>query len=154
MVGAMADMALLHTTSSLPRAALSRGASASAKNFTHFGGFLGSRREVGGEVQKRPGGVRFRLKGCCARASVGEDRRDNAKEPQFPPPGELQYFGKLSAGCVAGAFLVKYGSLCVPSVTTPNINVALLMITTPCVVSVVVLVLASVMGTDGKTKKQ
>jgi hypothetical protein len=68
--------------------------------------------------------------------------------------GELQYFGKLSAGCVAGALLVKYGSLCVPSVTTPNINVALLMITTPCLVSVVVLALASVLGSDWNTRKQ
>jgi len=68
--------------------------------------------------------------------------------------GELQYFGKLSASCVAGAFLVKYGSLCVPSVTSPNLNVALVMITTPCLVSVALLALASLYGSDGNTRKQ
>lgn len=68
--------------------------------------------------------------------------------------GELQYFGKLSASCVAGALLVKYGSLCVPSVTTPNIDVALVMIATPCLVSVVLLTLASILGSDGNTRKQ
>lgn len=68
--------------------------------------------------------------------------------------GELQYFGKLSAGCVAGAILVKYGSLCVPSITSPDINVALTLIFTPCVVSLILLALASVSSPDGNTSKQ
>ena len=61
---------------------------------------------------------------------------------------ELRYFGKLSAGCVAGAILVKYGSLAVPDITNPNIDQALLIIGTPVLTSLVLLTLASVLSSD------
>lgn len=68
--------------------------------------------------------------------------------------GELRYFGKLSVGCVAGAILVKYGSLIVPEITRPNLDQALLMICTPVIASIVLLTLASIVGSGWLTKQQ
>lgn len=68
--------------------------------------------------------------------------------------GELRYFGKLSAGCVAGAILVKYGSLIVPEITRPNLDQALLMICTPVIASIVLLTLASIVGSGWLTRQQ
>ncbi|KAL2635058.1 hypothetical protein R1flu_006537 [Riccia fluitans] len=56
---------------------------------------------------------------------------------------DLQYLGKFFAACTAGAALVKYGSVIVPSITQPNLLQALIMISTPVLVSIVVLQAAS-----------
>lgn len=93
MVGAMVGMALLRTPSSpllsspLASAALSPRVGISPANLTRFDGFLRTQSLVdGGEALKRAGRGRSRSTVCCVRASVGEDRRHDAKEPQFPPP--------------------------------------------------------------------
>jgi hypothetical protein len=57
---------------------------------------------------------------------------------------DLQYLGKLFVGSVGGAFVIKYGSLAVPTITVPNINQALAMIVIPVAVSIVLLAFASV----------
>ena len=76
------DMALLRTPTS---PFLSSHAARAGLSSRGHGGGLGTRRE---EAQRRAGGVRLRSnKVCCARASVGEDRRDDTRNPrQFPPP--------------------------------------------------------------------
>jgi len=57
---------------------------------------------------------------------------------------DLQYLGKLFVGSVGCAFVIKYGSLAVPTITVPNINQALAMIVIPVAVSIVLLAFASV----------
>lgn len=49
---------------------------------------------------------------------------------------------------------MKYGSLIVPEITRPNLDQALLMICTPVIASVVLLTLASIVGSGWLTKQQ
>ncbi|PKI32003.1 hypothetical protein CRG98_047612 [Punica granatum] len=53
---------------------------------------------------------------------------------------DLSYLGKLGAGSVAGAAAIKYGSIIFPDITRPNILQALIMISTPVIVSVFLLI--------------
>ncbi|XP_010691101.2 uncharacterized protein LOC104904530 [Beta vulgaris subsp. vulgaris] len=62
----------------------------------------------------------------------------NSPEPTSPQD-DLTYLLKLVAGSVFGAALIKYGSAIVPDITKPNITQALLMISTPVVIAVLLL---------------
>lgn len=52
----------------------------------------------------------------------------------------MNYLVKLGAGSLAGAAAIKYGSIIFPEITQPNIVQALIMITTPVIVAVVLLI--------------
>jgi hypothetical protein len=56
---------------------------------------------------------------------------------------DIQYLVKLLASCTVGAVVVKYGSLLLPALTTPNLTQALLMIFSPCLVAAILLQLQS-----------
>ncbi|KAL5575564.1 hypothetical protein UlMin_017263 [Ulmus minor] len=53
---------------------------------------------------------------------------------------DLDYLWKLAAGSIAGAAVIKYGSVVFPEITRPNITQALFMILAPCVVAVILLI--------------
>jgi len=57
---------------------------------------------------------------------------------------DVEYLGKLFVGSLGGAFVIKYGSLAVPTITVLNVNQALAMIVIPVAVSIVLLAFASV----------
>ncbi|KAL9238584.1 hypothetical protein vseg_012984 [Gypsophila vaccaria] len=67
----------------------------------------------------------------------------NSREPNSSSPATLQdnliYLLKLAVGSVVGAALIKYGSAAVPVITRPDIKVALLMISTPPLLAVLLL---------------
>ncbi|CAI9757604.1 unnamed protein product [Fraxinus pennsylvanica] len=69
--------------------------------------------------------------------------RENTNDPDsatFISSGDLNYFLRLGAGSLAGAAAIKYGSIIFPEITQPNIVQALVMITTPVIVAVVLLI--------------
>ncbi|XP_059643746.1 uncharacterized protein LOC132285571 isoform X1 [Cornus florida] len=53
---------------------------------------------------------------------------------------ELNYLWKLGVGSVAGAAAIKYGSILFPEITRPNILLALIMISAPVIVAVLLLI--------------
>ncbi|KAG6792461.1 hypothetical protein NC652_002166 [Populus alba x Populus x berolinensis] len=55
------------------------------------------------------------------------------------PQEDWNYLLKLGAGSLAGAAVIKYGSILFPEITRPNILQALIMISTPVVLAVVLL---------------
>ncbi|KAI3423610.1 uncharacterized protein J3R85_010803 [Psidium guajava] len=52
---------------------------------------------------------------------------------------DLNYLWKLGAGSIAGAAIIKYGSILFPEITRPNIVEALGLISTPVIVAVLLL---------------
>ncbi|KAK9690407.1 hypothetical protein RND81_09G125600 [Saponaria officinalis] len=67
----------------------------------------------------------------------------NSNKPDSSSPSTLQddlkYLLKLGVGSVSGAALIKYGSAAVPDITRPDIYTALLMISTPPLIAVLLL---------------
>ncbi|KAK6143301.1 hypothetical protein DH2020_023649 [Rehmannia glutinosa] len=63
----------------------------------------------------------------------------NDKAP-FVSQEDLNYLVKLGAGSVAGAAAIKYGSIIFPGITQPNLILALLIISAPVVVAVLLLI--------------
>ncbi|KAH7675085.1 hypothetical protein IHE45_08G115300 [Dioscorea alata] len=53
---------------------------------------------------------------------------------------DISYLLKLGAGCTVIALAIKYGSIIFPMITQPNILQALVMISTPVVISVLILI--------------
>ncbi|KAL9267961.1 Signal recognition particle subunit SRP54 2-like protein [Drosera capensis] len=53
------------------------------------------------------------------------------------------YIGKLAVGSIVGAGVIKYGSIVFPSITSPNLFQALLMVSIPMVVAVLLLLKGS-----------
>ncbi|CAK8535653.1 unnamed protein product [Lathyrus sativus] len=53
---------------------------------------------------------------------------------------DLVYVAKLAVGSFAGAAAVKYGSSVFPEITTPNLVLALVIISTPVIVAVLLLI--------------
>ncbi|WVZ01496.1 hypothetical protein V8G54_027565 [Vigna mungo] len=53
---------------------------------------------------------------------------------------DLAYVGKLVAGSFAGGGAIKYGSALFPEITTPNLVLALIIISTPVLVAVFLLI--------------
>lgn len=53
---------------------------------------------------------------------------------------DVDYLWKLAAGSVGGGAAIKYGSVLFPDLTKPNILEALLMISLPVVVAVLILI--------------
>ncbi|CAL9090264.1 unnamed protein product [Musa acuminata var. zebrina] len=53
---------------------------------------------------------------------------------------DFNYLWKLAAGSIGGASAVKYGSVLFPDITRPNIVQALLMISLPVLVAILILI--------------
>ena len=53
---------------------------------------------------------------------------------------DFYYLWKLAAGSIGGASAVKYGSVLFPDITRPNIVQALLMISLPVLVAILILI--------------
>ncbi|KAF9625674.1 hypothetical protein IFM89_025459 [Coptis chinensis] len=68
----------------------------------------------------------------------------------FSSPEDLRYLWKLGAGSVVGAVVIKYGSILFPAITRPNIVWALVLISTPVLVSAVILTKHSSVGDRSK----
>ncbi|KAK2651675.1 hypothetical protein Ddye_011531 [Dipteronia dyeriana] len=71
----------------------------------------------------------------------------NSNNPQIDDPDDtsqpqedLNYLLTLGAGSVVGAAVIKYGSILFPEITRPNIFQALIMISTPVIVTVFLLI--------------
>ncbi|PAN08784.1 hypothetical protein PAHAL_1G436200 [Panicum hallii] len=56
---------------------------------------------------------------------------------------DSSYLWTLGLGSVGGAAVIKYGSILLPDITTPNIVLALLMVSLPVVAAVLILLKAS-----------
>ncbi|XP_047340632.1 uncharacterized protein LOC124944425 [Impatiens glandulifera] len=72
--------------------------------------------------------------------SRSEELDSRSDEPSRTSQEDLMYLGKLGAGSIIGAIAIKYGSILLPEITTPNIYLALFMIFAPCVLAVFVLI--------------
>ncbi|GAQ87264.1 hypothetical protein KFL_003420030 [Klebsormidium nitens] len=59
---------------------------------------------------------------------------------------DVQYLLKLFASCTVGAIVVKYGSILLPGLTTPNLVQAVFMIFAPCLVVAMLLQIQSNKG--------
>ncbi|KAI3716264.1 hypothetical protein L6452_23481 [Arctium lappa] len=72
----------------------------------------------------------------------------NADDPDLPftSQGDLNFLLKLGAGSFMAAAAIKYGSILVPEITRPNITQALIMISTPVLVSILILIKESRVG--------
>ncbi|OUZ99855.1 hypothetical protein BVC80_9067g27 [Macleaya cordata] len=68
-----------------------------------------------------------------------EDKSNNNKNPFFSPE-DLNYLWKLGVGSFGGAAVIKYGSILLPEITRPNIMEALIIISAPVVVAVLLLI--------------
>ncbi|KAF5200419.1 homoserine O-acetyltransferase [Thalictrum thalictroides] len=79
-----------------------------------------------------------------------KDDENNNFISVFSSPDDLSYLWKLGAGSVVGAVVIKYGSLLFPAITTPNLTQALLMISTPMLLSVLLLIRQSSMSVEEK----
>ncbi|KDP37063.1 hypothetical protein JCGZ_06119 [Jatropha curcas] len=55
-------------------------------------------------------------------------------------PEDLNYLWKLGGGSVAGAAVIKYGSIIFPEITRPNIILALVMVSAPVIIAIVLLI--------------
>ncbi|MBA0800254.1 hypothetical protein Gohar_010700 [Gossypium harknessii] len=58
----------------------------------------------------------------------------------FIPQEDLSYVLKLGGGSMVGAAIIKYGSILFPEITRPNIVQALIMISAPVVIAVLLLI--------------
>ncbi|KAI3774989.1 hypothetical protein L1987_49556 [Smallanthus sonchifolius] len=83
------------------------------------------------------GGKRF-----AVATSTKEEANSKADDlaPSFTSQDDLSFLLKLGAGSLAVAAAIKYGSILVPEITRPNLIQALVMISTPVIVSVLILV--------------
>lgn len=59
---------------------------------------------------------------------------------------DLKYLVVLGGGSVAGAAVIKYGSIIFPEITSPNLGEALFMIFAPTIVAVILLIKQSRIG--------
>ncbi|ESQ48357.1 hypothetical protein EUTSA_v10021721mg [Eutrema salsugineum] len=76
------------------------------------------------------------------RVTASDDRSEQADNG----PGmqeDLNYLLKLGVGSVAGAAIIKYGSVLLPEITRPNLTQALFIIIAPVVISVILLIRSS-----------
>ncbi|KAF8090010.1 hypothetical protein N665_0490s0006 [Sinapis alba] len=76
------------------------------------------------------------------RVMVSDNRSEQADNGQGTQE-DLNYLLKLVAGSVAGAAIIKYGSVLLPEITTPNLTQALFIIFAPVVISVILLIRSS-----------
>ncbi|KVH93052.1 hypothetical protein Ccrd_004896 [Cynara cardunculus var. scolymus] len=85
------------------------------------------------------GGRRFII---AASKSSSEEANSGPDGPDLPFTSQvdLKFLLKLGAGSFMAAAAIKYGSILVPEITQPNITQALIMISTPVLVSLLILI--------------
>ncbi|KAJ6808159.1 uncharacterized protein M6B38_168180 [Iris pallida] len=89
--------------------------------------------------------IRTRRSFCCSSRADDDDQQaessgaDVSNDP-FPSPDDTNYLLKLVAGSVGGGAVIKYGSILFPDITRPNMLQALLMVSLPVVVAVLILI--------------
>ncbi|KAG2317774.1 hypothetical protein Bca52824_020896 [Brassica carinata] len=76
------------------------------------------------------------------RVMVSDNRSEQADNGQGTQE-DINYLLKLVAGSVAGAAIIKYGSVLLPEITAPNLTQALFIIFAPVVISVILLIRSS-----------
>lgn len=76
------------------------------------------------------------------RVMASDDRSEQADNGQGIQE-DLNYLLKIGVGSVAGAAIIKYGSVLFPQITRPNLTLALFIIIAPVVISVILLSLSS-----------
>ncbi|KAJ0965983.1 hypothetical protein J5N97_027121 [Dioscorea zingiberensis] len=88
---------------------------------------------------------RSRTRSCVSQ------RTDNQQEDNaFLSQDDISYLFKLGAGCTVVAATIKYGSILFPMITQPNILQALVMISAPVVISVLILIKESLTENKGE----
>ncbi|KAK9078249.1 hypothetical protein SSX86_002306 [Deinandra increscens subsp. villosa] len=87
------------------------------------------------------GGRRFAV---AASRSTKDEANSNSNSKAVDDPAsqddDVSFLLKLGGGSVAGAAAIKYGSILVPEITRPNIIQALIMISTPVIVALLILI--------------
>ncbi|KAF8400613.1 hypothetical protein HHK36_013912 [Tetracentron sinense] len=68
------------------------------------------------------------------------EAEDSSTENGFTSQEDLNYLWQLVVGSIGGAAVIKYGSILFPNITRPNIAEALIMISTPVIVAVLLLI--------------
>ncbi|XP_030471876.1 uncharacterized protein LOC115689847 isoform X3 [Syzygium oleosum] len=84
--------------------------------------------------------IRRSCRVLAANNPKSDDKGSSFGESYASQQEDLNYLWKLGAGSIAGAALIKYGSILFPEITRPNIIEALGMISTPVVVAVLLLI--------------
>ncbi|MFS7980539.1 hypothetical protein Hanom_Chr10g00940631 [Helianthus anomalus] len=64
----------------------------------------------------------------------------NSKSEDDGDDDDVSFLLKLGGGSFAGAAAIKYGSILVPEITRPNITQALIMISTPAILALLLLI--------------
>ena len=65
------------------------------------------------------------------------------QQSSFLSNEEWTYLLKVGGACTLGAAVVKYGSLVLPSMTQPNLGIALIIVFTPATIGACLLAWAS-----------
>ncbi|KAD6794620.1 hypothetical protein E3N88_05516 [Mikania micrantha] len=78
----------------------------------------------------------------AASRSTKEETNSKSDDPalSFTSQDDVSFLLKLGAGSFAVAAAIKYGSILVPEITRPNIIQALVMISAPVVIAVLILI--------------
>ncbi|KAL8189265.1 hypothetical protein R6Q57_028831 [Mikania cordata] len=78
----------------------------------------------------------------AASRSTKEEANSKSDDPalSFKSQDDVSFLLKLGAGSFAGAAAIKYGCILVPEITRPNIIQALVMISAPVVIAVLILI--------------
>ncbi|KAL1191342.1 hypothetical protein V5N11_010268 [Cardamine amara subsp. amara] len=74
---------------------------------------------------------------------MSSDQRSEQADASQGIQEDLNYLLKIGVGSVAGAAIIKYGSVLFPQITKPNLTQALFIIIAPVVISVILLILSS-----------
>ncbi|KAK1416768.1 hypothetical protein QVD17_25884 [Tagetes erecta] len=86
------------------------------------------------------GGRRFAVAASRSTNEEANSKSDDSEPPFTSQDDDVNFLLKLGAGSFAGAAAIKYGSIILPEITRPNIIQALVMISTPVIVSVLILI--------------
>ncbi|XP_058195860.1 uncharacterized protein LOC131312121 [Rhododendron vialii] len=106
----------------------------------------GTRTKTPAEI---PVGVPIHLPATAFKSSVAVRASDPEREVNssteesgraFTSQEDLNYLWKLGAGSIAGAAAVKYGSALFPEITRPNLLEAMIIISSPVIVAVLLLI--------------
>ncbi|KAJ0700823.1 hypothetical protein HanPI659440_Chr10g0386111 [Helianthus annuus] len=77
---------------------------------------------------------------CFAVRCTKEDANSKSEDDGVDDDDDVSFLLKLGGGSFAGAAAIKYGSILVPEITRPNITQALIMISTPVILALLLLI--------------
>ncbi|MFS7980533.1 hypothetical protein Hanom_Chr10g00940571 [Helianthus anomalus] len=72
--------------------------------------------------------------------AVRSTKSDDDDDDDDEVDDDVSFLLKLGTGSFAGAAAIKYGSILVPEITRPNITQALIMISTPVILALLLLI--------------